>query len=262
MNVFNLSFGKDSMATLLVAIEKGISVDHVMYCDIRFSDEISGEHPLMAAWIPEAEEILRKKFGIIVEHAYSGVTFEKQFYTRYQKGKYIGINYGFPRILSPWCNGYLKISAINKYSRKIGDHTCFVGIAYDEPVRWERMKKKETQKIKYRSLLFENRLTEQNAFKICERYNLLSPLYKTDDGIFRGGCWFCPKQSYADLYSLWKNYPDYFNRLKEMEPDSYNTFKPGKTLTDFSKAFEAGYIPKRRKKRETCEQLKMETFDD
>ena len=44
MNIFNLSFGKDSMATLLLAIEQGIPIDRVMYCDIRFSDEISGEH--------------------------------------------------------------------------------------------------------------------------------------------------------------------------------------------------------------------------
>lgn len=37
MNVFNLSFGKDSMALLILAIEQGIRVDRVMYCDIRFA---------------------------------------------------------------------------------------------------------------------------------------------------------------------------------------------------------------------------------
>ena len=36
MNISSLSFGKDSMATLLLAIEQGIPIDHVMYCDIRF----------------------------------------------------------------------------------------------------------------------------------------------------------------------------------------------------------------------------------
>lgn len=44
MNIFNLSFGKDSMATLILAAEQGIPIDRVMYCDIRFSPEISGEH--------------------------------------------------------------------------------------------------------------------------------------------------------------------------------------------------------------------------
>lgn len=56
MNVFNLSFGKDSMATLILAAEQGIPIDRVMYCDIRFNEEISGEHPLMAKWIPTAEK--------------------------------------------------------------------------------------------------------------------------------------------------------------------------------------------------------------
>lgn len=56
MNIFNLSFGKDSMATLILAYEQGIPIDRVMYCDIRFSPEISGEHPVMAKWIPTAEK--------------------------------------------------------------------------------------------------------------------------------------------------------------------------------------------------------------
>lgn len=260
MNIFNLSFGKDSMATLLLAIEKGIPIDHVMYVDIRFSPEISGEHPLMAEWIPTAEKCLKEKFGIVVEHVYSGVSFVEQFYKEKQKGKHIGDKYGFPYQISAWCNDRLKLKAISKYLKQFANIrvTQFIGIAYDEPVRWERMKKKETNKRKYRSLLMENKLAEQNAFEICERYGLLSPIYKTNDGMFRGGCWFCAKQCLADLYSLWKNYPDYFNRLKEMEPDSHNTFKPGITLQELAERFENGYIPKRRKKRVTNEQLRLE----
>lgn len=54
MNIFNLSFGKDSMATLLRTLEQGVKVDRVMCVDIRFDSEISGEHPIMAEWIPTA----------------------------------------------------------------------------------------------------------------------------------------------------------------------------------------------------------------
>lgn len=259
MNVFNLSFGKDSMATLLLAIEKGIQIDHIMYVDIRFSPEISGEHPLMAEWIPNAEKRLKEKFGIIVEHAYSGVSFVEQFYKETQKGNHIGDIYGFPCIKGAWCNSLLKVNAINKRLKqfKVFPLTQFIGIAYDETVRWERMKRKETDKIKYRSLLVENKITEQDAFQICERYGLLSPIYK-NDGRFRGGCWFCPKQCLADLYSLWKNYPDYYQMLLELEPYSHSTFRTDGNLSDYIKRFENGYIPKRRKKRETNEQLRLE----
>lgn len=204
MNIFNLSFGKDSMATLLLAIEQGIPIDHVMYCDIRFSNEISGEHPLMAEWIPEAEKILKEMFGITVDHAFSK-TYLDEFNSIAKHGKNIGCVRGFPYLLGAWCNQILKVNAINYYLRKFKNDitTQFVGIAYDEPVRWERMKAKETKSRKYRSLLFEKHLTEQEAFNICEKYGLLSPMYKASNEIYRGGCWFCPKQ--CNLWLLKKS---------------------------------------------------------
>lgn len=256
MNIFSLSFGKDSMATLILAAEQGIPIDRVMYCDIRFSPELSGEHPLMAAWIPTAEQRLKELFGIEVEHAYSGVNFYEQFYKVKQHGGHVGKLYGFPHILSPWCNSLLKIRAINRYTRNLDNTTTFVGIAYDEPVRWERMKARETATRKYRSLLVEQNLTEQDAFNVCKKYDLLSPMYGVD-GIYRGGCWFCPKQCLSDLYSLWKNYPDLYGRLLRMEPDSHNTFKPNTTLKELAERFENGYIPTRRKKRLPYVQLDM-----
>ena len=258
MNVFNLSFGKDSMATLLLAIEQGIPIDRVMYCDIRFNNDISGEHPIMAEWIPTAEKRLKELFGVTVDHAYSGVSFEEQFYKVKQKGNHVGAGYGFPMLISAWCNSMLKVRAINRYLSQFQEGiTQFIGIAYDEPVRWERMFKKQTEKRKYRSLLVEQKLTEQDAFEICKQYDLLSPMYSVD-GIYRGGCWFCPKQCLADLYSLWKNYPKLYGKLLEMEPDSFNTFKPnGVTLKSLAEKFSAGYIPKRRKKQQTYVQLDM-----
>ena len=252
MNVFNLSHGKDSMATLILAAEQGIPIDRVMYCDIRFNNEISGEHPIMAEWIPTAEKRLKELFGVTVDHAYSGVSFEEQFYKVKQKGNYVGDRYGFPYVVDAWCNDRLKLGAISKYQAQFGNDevTHFVGIAYDEPIRWERMKKKETEKCKYRSLLVEQKLTEQDAFEICKKYDLLSPIYSVD-GIYRGGCWFCPKQCNADLYSLWKNYPELYGKLLEMEPDSHNTFKPnGVTLESLAEKFKAGYVPQRRKRHE------------
>ena len=260
MNVFNLSFGKDSMATLILAAEQGIPIDRVMYCDIRFNDEISGEHPLMAEWIPTAEKRLKELFGVTVDHAYSGVSFYEQFYKVKQKGNHVGDIYGFPYVIGAWCNDRLKLGAISKYQAQFGNNeiTQFVGIAYDEPVRWERMLKKQTDKRKYRSLLVEQKLIEQDAFQICKRYDLLSPMYTSGDEIYRGGCWFCVKQCLADLYSLWKNYREYFDILAEIEQVSVNTFRAeGITLKSLAERFADGYIPKRRKKRQTSVQLDM-----
>jgi 3'-phosphoadenosine 5'-phosphosulfate sulfotransferase (PAPS reductase)/FAD synthetase len=262
MNIFNLSFGKDSMATLILAAEQGIPIDRVMYCEIKFNDEISGEHPLMAEWIPTAERRLKELFGITVDHAYSGVSFEEQFYKVKQKGNHAGDRYGFPYVVGAWCNDRLKLGAISKYQAQFGNNriTQFVGIAYDEPIRWERMKKKETEKCKYRSLLVEQNLTEQDAFEICKRYDLLSPIYSVD-GIYRGGCWFCPKQCLADLHSLWKNYPKLWQKLCDIEPESHNTFKPNCTLAELQARFENGYIPKRKKVKQNFIQTSMFDYE-
>lgn len=249
MNIFSQSFGKDSMATLILAAEQGIPIDRVLYVDIKFNDEISGEHPIMAEWIPTAEKRLKELFGITVDHAYSGIGFEEQFWTKKQKGEHIGDIYSFPHTIKAWCNDRLKIRAIERYKAKLKKENLvdFLGIAADEPNRWARkVKEMEETGVRYRSLLVEQNLTEQDAMAICKKYDLLSPMYGVD-GIFRGGCWFCPKQCMADLWSLWKNYPDLYNRLLEMEPYSHNTFKPrGVTLALLAQRFDNGYIPKRK----------------
>ena len=256
MNVFSLSFGKDSMATLILAAEMGIPIDRVMYCDIRFDNNISGEHPIMAAWIPTAEKRLKDLFGITVDHAYSGVTFCQQFFKEKEKGNHVGDIYGYPYVIDAWCNSTLKVRAINRYLSQFQEGTTqFIGIAYDEPIRWARMEKKQTKKRIYRSLLVEQKLTEQDAMNICRKYDLLSPMYEVD-GIYRGGCWFCPKQCLADLHSLWKNYPKLWRELEVIEPFSYNTFKPRTTLAELAKRFEQGYVPER-KKRSNVVQLDM-----
>lgn len=255
MNIFNLSFGKDSMATLILAAEQGIPIDHVIYCDIRFSDDISGEHPIMAEWIPKAEERLKELFGITVEHTQKE-TYVEQFFRKKTKGKFEGYNNGFPLLTHAWCND-LKRGAIRLYVKQFGGQivTQFIGMAYDELPRWNRMLAKETKTMKYRSLMVEQKLTEQDAMSICRRYDLLSPIYDFD-GRFRGGCWFCPKQCLADLYSLWKNYPDLYKKLVDLEPySSLNKFKPDGNLSDYAKRFENGYVPVRRKKRENSVQL-------
>ena len=264
MNVFNLSFRKDSMATLILAAEQGIPIDRVMYCEIKFNDEISGEHPLMAEWIPTAEKRLKELFGITVDHAYSGVSFEEQFYKVKQKGNRVGDRYGFPFVVGAWCNSSLKLGAISKYRAQFGNNeiTQFVGIAYDEPARWERMIKKQTALRKYRSLLVEQKLTEQDAFEICKKYDLLSPMYSVD-GIYRGGCWFCPKQCMTDLWSLWKNYPNLFQKLVELEKDSRTIakFKPDGNPSKYAERFENGYIPKRKVKSIFVQLDMFDSFD-
>ncbi len=243
-----LSFGKDSTATLIEIMRRGLPLDEVVYVDIRYSKEISGEHPRMAAWIPTAERIILNEFGIKVRHLKSKYTFKDYFYTKKVKGDHIGDIYGFPFVIGAWCNSRLKTKAIDQYINSLKDQvTEYVGIAFDEPERYKALQAKQTAKITYKSVLYENEITENQAFGICEEYNLVSPTYT--NGGFRGGCWFCVKQALADLYELWRDYPEYFNELLELEKDSRNTFKPRITLKQLEEKFKNGYVPKRKKTR-------------
>lgn len=229
--IASLSFGKDSLAMLIKIKELGLPLDDVIYCDIRFDENISGETPKMAEFIPKAEKILLDRYGIKVTHL-KGITFKEQFYKEKERGNHIGDNYGFPFVKSAWCNSTLKMQPINSYFNNINEpYKCYVGIAYDEPKRYERLDKEKNI-----APLYDLKITEKEAMQICKENGLLSPVYEDS---FRGGCWFCVKQSIGQIEMLYNNYPDLFNKLLEMEKDSHNTFKPNYTLEQLKNRFEA-----------------------
>ena len=241
-NIVSCGFGKDSIAQIIVMKELGISIDDIMYCEIRFDKNISGEHPMLAEWIPIAEKILKKRYGLSVTHISSEKTFVEHFYTEKAYGKHIGDIYGFPYTIGAWCNSRLKTAVIRKYFSGISDRiTQFVGLAYDEPERYMRLKVRDTKKIVSRSVLYEHKITEIEAYQLCKQNDLLSPHYSL--GGFRGGCWFCVKQSYADLYNLWLRYPELFYKLMIMEKDSFNSFGSNTSLFELTKRFENGFVP-------------------
>ena len=221
--IASLSFGKDSLAMIIKIKELGLPLDEVIYCDIRFDNDISGEMPLMAEFIPKAEKILKDKFDITVKHLTYKRTFKEQFYTKKERGKHIGEYYGFPYTLGAWCNSRLKIEPIKQYLKSIKEPVIqYVGIAYDEPERYERLNHDT-----HIAPLYDLKITEKEAMEICKKYNLLSPIYETS---FRGGCWFCPKQGLPQLKYLYQTYPTLWQILKDMEKDSHNTFKAGYTI--------------------------------
>ena len=226
--ILSESFGKDSMAMLDEIMRRKLPVDYVIHCDIKFNNEISGEHPLMAEWIPYAEKRIKELYGIDIIHLTAKKNFTEQFYTVKQKGNHIGDRYGYPYTIGAWCNSRLKLDPIQNFIQEIKKQgkkvVEYIGIASDEPKRLERYKELETENHKYITLA-DFGIDELEALEICKRKGLLSPKYENS---FRGGCWFCPKQSMWDLYQLWKNYPKHFEMLVEMEKDSFNTFKPNK----------------------------------
>ena len=211
--------------------ELGLPLDEVVYCDIRFDEHsLSGEMPLMAQWIPYARQRLKELFNVEVKHI-TGISFIEQFYKVKQKGNHIGDRYGFPYVIGAWCNSRLKIEPIKKYLKSLNDdYIEYVGIAYDEPKRYERLKDNPKKKC----LLYELKITEAEAMEICKKYDLVSPIYQSS---FRSGCWFCVKQSIEQLRNLYINHSELWQKLINLEKDSHNTFKPDLTLKELETRF-------------------------
>jgi hypothetical protein len=226
-----ISYGKDSLAMIIKIKELGLPLDEVVYCDIRFNEKsLSGEMPLMAEWIPYARNRLKELFGIEVKHI-TGISFLEQFYKVKQKGNRKGRLYGFPYLIGAWCNSRLKIEPIRKYLKSLNDdYIEYVGIAYDEPKRYERLKDNPKKKC----LLYELKITENEAMEICKKYDLVSPIYQSS---FRGGCWFCVKQSINQLRNLFNYHNELWQKLIELEKDSFNTFKPNLSLKELEIRF-------------------------
>lgn len=81
------------------------------------------------------------------------------------------------------------------------------------------------------SLLEKYRYTEQMAFELCEKYDLLSPIY---DFAPRGGCWFCPNARYAELKHLRTNHRNLWDKLLKLENEPNLIGNKWNTLTNTS----------------------------
>lgn len=116
--VASCSFGKDSLAAIIVSEEHGVHIDEAIYCRIMFDDQISAELPEHEEFIHEvAIPTLEKRYGIkttIVQGSYS---YKDCFYKQYEKGGKIGKIWGFPFLRGPWCNTRLKTRPLKKYTK-------------------------------------------------------------------------------------------------------------------------------------------------
>lgn len=53
LHIASCSFGKDSLATILLALEHGEPLDEAVYCEVMFDKRTSGEVPEHRAFIYE-----------------------------------------------------------------------------------------------------------------------------------------------------------------------------------------------------------------
>lgn len=216
------------MAMLLKMIENNMQIDEIVYCNIMATPTIGAEYPEMYEYLDKVDKYLIKTIGKKITRLESPISFEKQFYTVKQRGKYEGKIYGFPWNLGAWCNSKLKVQTLDKYLKKQGEYISYIGIAYDEPKRLERLA------INERAPLYDWQMTEKDCLQYTKEKGLYNPLY---DKFKRLGCWFCVKQGLDSLRILRHDYPEYWKMMLDWQKDSEVKFKPDYTIQQLEERF-------------------------
>lgn len=233
MYIASCSFGKDSIATILLALENNDPLDRVVFAEVMFDHEkgISGEIPEHIEWIYSTAIPKLESMGVKVDVVRAKADYVSLCKTVLERGKNTGLMYGIQNSFPCYANSMLKIAPIRTYLSKLRkDYSImqYVGIAIDEPIRLARLE--GTNKI---SLLAKYGYTEKMAMYKCCRHNLVSPIYSMD---CRGGCWFCYNANIERYIHIRKNYPHLWEELGTLYYETNSPFfKFNKTLKDIER---------------------------
>lgn len=228
------SGGKDSTASIILNHLTGEPLDVILFTEVMYDRKrnISGEDPDHIRFIYEKAKPLFESWGYKVEILRASSDYLDVFYHKVTRGPSKGMTYGFP------LNGHCavkrdcKLPPIEEYLDSLDEeYLQYIGIAVDEPSRLVSLKKMP-QAV---SLLEKYHYTEQMAYDLCAKYDLLSPIY-TRLGNKRGGCWFCPNAKCCEHKKLRKEQPELWQEFVGLEntpnlySDKWNCYKKQKEL--------------------------------
>lgn len=184
------SGGKDSTASIILAHENNEPLDLIIFSEVMFDKNISGELPEHIEFIKHKCIPLFESWGYETKILHSHFTYMDLFLRQPTRGKRFGTGMisGFPMAGKCQINRSAKILPIKRFLKGFKEEfTQYIGIAVDEQIRLDRVVKTENQK----SLLQKYGFTEKMAFDLCKKYDLLSPIY---DFAPRGGLLVLPKR--------------------------------------------------------------------
>lgn len=137
--VAGCSFGKDSLATVLIAIEHGEPLDEAVYCEVMFNDEISGEVPEHRDFIYGVAIPKLAKMGVKTNVIRDKRTYVSSFTRVIKSGPHAGQINAFPLCGRCCIQRDCKVPPLKKWKREIGGEVVqYVGLAADEQERLMR----------------------------------------------------------------------------------------------------------------------------
>ena len=219
-SIVSFSGGKDSTAMLLMMIEKNMPIDEIIFCDT------GKEFPAMYNHILEVEKYTGREITIIrSEKSFEDIMLETKGWA----------DFNFRR-----CTGVLKQETTKKYLKDAREYKLYIGFAADET-------KRKHQKNQIYPLQ-EWRVSEMQALEYCYSKGFhWNGLYEKFN---RVSCYCCPLQSLSELYTLYNEFPELWEDIKEMDKLSFRQFRSDYSIDDLEKRF-------KRIKETEAEQIKL-----
>lgn len=161
------SGGKDSTASIILAHEQKEPLDLILFSEVMFTKEISGELPEHIDFIKNKCIPLFESWGYEVKILHSKLNYMDLFLREPIRGKRYGrgLRSGFPMAGKCQINKSCKIEPIRKFLKELEEeYMQYLGIALDEPKRLARL---DGNKV---SLLEKYGYTEKMAFELYLSY--------------------------------------------------------------------------------------------
>ena len=174
-----------------------------------------------------------KIFGVEYVELHPEKPFLYSMYDRPIKKRNGSIQYGYS-----WCGGVCRWG--KRYKAALKDQVIdYVGIAADEPERFEKMQ--YDGKI---LPLVEWGMTEADCLKYCRdrhwNWNEETVSGRIDlyDVLDRVSCWCCRNKNLKELHAIHDKLPEYWDRLRAMQSRLDEPMKgPGKSIFDLERRF-------------------------
>ena len=230
-HVISWSGGKDSTATVILfhlhqedLMVPGDKVT-ILFSEVMFDNEnnISGHNPDIIAFIHEKAKIFRS-WGYDVLFLRAEGDFLTFFHHKMGKSRihpeHEGMTYGFPASGICGVKRDLKLKPMERYKKSLKgtEYREYVGIALDEPTRLEALYKNPNAI----SLLDQYGYIEEEAKRLCEEYDMLSPQYSLQTGgrsQKRDGCWFCPNAKLCEHQLIFERMPEVWAKYVALEDE-------------------------------------------
>jgi hypothetical protein len=206
--IASCSFGKDSLAMVLLLIAKNEPLDEVVFYNTGM--EFEAIYHIRDKLIPILEENEIKYVELKPDRPFLYDMLEKPIYSK-KNGHHNG--YG-------WCGGacrwgtQFKNDVIDRYKNSLNDELYeYIGIAADEQDRIKNM----------HYPLVEWGMTEKNCLDYC-RENGWQWLEMENgqaidlyDVLDRVSCWCCSNKNLKELNAIHRHLPSYWDRLKDLQ---------------------------------------------